>query len=274
MQRFLRLVLVLMLSIWVMGWQAQAVGGIIKVETKTTVKITGDLLEIIITAKNNGTSPAHNVQINLTVLGENLKAPVEPIIKPGDAKTATFKKTIGGIKQGRYPLTVRIDFYDANQYPFSAVSGMTFHYKEDVNADLITLGKNLAMEKKGLITYDIKNLGDQPKNIRVNLVLPKELFVQEATTDIIVDARSEKTLTFPISNFSALEGAEYPVFSYFEFDVEDTHYTNVVRTQVNIVKKENLFRKLRWLWIVLTIVLSGVFIAMVIKSRKKTNKSK
>ena len=268
MQRFLKLILVFFFSIWIMGWNTQAVGGVIKVETKTTVKITGDLLEVIITAKNNGTSPAHNVQTNLAVLGETLKAPVESIIKPGDSKTASFKKTIGGIKKGRYPLTVRIDFYDANQYPFSAVSGMTFHYKEDANTDLITLGKDLTMEKKGMITYDIKNLGAEPKNVKMNLVLPKELSVKEVTTDIIVDARSEKTLTFPISNFSALEGATYPVFSYFEYDVEDTHYTQVVRSQVNIVKKENLFRRFRYLWIALTIVLIGAFIAMVIKSRK------
>ena len=268
MRLFLKLIVVLLLSIWIMGWKAQAIGGVIKVETKTTVKIAGDLLEVIITAKNNGTSPAHNVQINLMVLGEKLKAPVESVIEPGDSKTAKFKKTIRGIKKGRYPLTVRVDFYDANQYPFSAVSGMTFHYKEDVNTDLITLGSDVKMEKKGMIKYDIKNLGAEPKNIRVNLVLPKELFVQEAKTDIMIDSRSEKTLTFPISNFSALEGATYPVFCYFEFDFNDTHYTKVVRTQVDIVKKENLFRKFRWLWIVLTIILTGGFVAVMIKSHK------
>ena len=268
MQRFLKLVVMLLLAIWVMGWKAQAIGGVIKVETKTTVKISGDLLEVIIAAKNNGTSPAHNVQVNLMVLNEELNAPVEPVIKPGDSKTARFKKTLGRIKKGRYPLTVRVDFYDANQYPFSAVSGMTFHYKEDVNTDLITLGKDLTMEKKGMIKYDIKNLGTDTKNIRTSIVLPKELLVQEATTDIVIDSRSEKTLMFPIGNFSALEGATYPIFCYFEFDSDDTHYTKVVRTQVNIVKKGNLFREFRWLWIVLTIILTSAFIAVIIKNYK------
>lgn len=269
MQRFPKLITVLLFFACSIGWQAQAVGGVIKIETKTTVKSTADRLEIIITAKNNGTSPAHNVQISLMVLGEELKASGVPVVKPGDSTTAEFEKHIKGIKQGRYPLTVRVDFYDANQYPFSAVSGMTFHYQEDAHTDLIVMGKDIKMEKEGVITYDIKNLGAESKNIMVNLVLPKELYVKESTAKLIVGARSEKAISFPINNFSALEGATYPIFSYFEFDADDTHYTKAVKSQVSIVKKKNLFRRFRRLWIILTVILASAFIVAMIKGYKR-----
>ncbi len=265
----LKLFISLLLLIFMLSWNTQAFSGILKIETKTTVRISGNMMKVAITAKNNGTAAAKNVQTHLIVLGEQFKGPLVSEIKPKGFDTISFDKTFKKIRKGRYPLVVRVDFHDANQYPFSALSVMTFPYKENAHADLITSGSNIAIEKKGGLRYDIKNVGAEPKHIQANLILPKEFYTQTPKIDFKIDSGFEKILTFEISNFFALEGAIYPVFCNFEFDLNEVHYTEITRTLVSIVKKENLFRRLRWLWISLTVLLTVSFIAVIIQSHKK-----
>jgi hypothetical protein len=45
-----------------------------------------------------------------------------------------------------------------------------------------------------------------------------------------------------------LPGADYPVFCYFEYELENIHHTAVCKAVIKIVKDENLFRRYRWLW--------------------------
>ncbi len=48
-----------------------------------------------------------------------------------------FEMPLSGTPEGRFPLTVLVDFHDANQYPFSALSGMSFFVGDDVSPNLI-----------------------------------------------------------------------------------------------------------------------------------------
>jgi hypothetical protein len=66
-----------------------------------------------------------------------------------------------------------VDFHDSNQYPFSALSGMTFSVGSDVNPDLAVLGKTFPMDKKGDLSFDIKNIGPMKSEILATLILPR-----------------------------------------------------------------------------------------------------
>ena len=191
----------LLLLACVLLWETQAIAGILKIETQTTVEVAGDLLKVTVNITNNGTEPALNVQVHLHTLGQHQDSPIKPQLDSGQSETVLFEKTISGKKKGRYPLTVYVDFHDSNQYPFSALSGMTFHVDEDTNPNLIALAEDITLEQNGELSIEIKNLGPRSKEVLVSLILPKELSAQRQTINFEMNPRSEKRLDFrlPIS---------------------------------------------------------------------------
>lgn len=264
--------LLLILFVWIFPWTTPAVAGILKIETQTTVEIAADLLKVSVTFTNKGTATAYNLQVHLNTLGQQDDSQVKPQLDPGQSGKVLFERSVAGIRKGRYPLTVRVDFHDANQYPFSALSGMTFHIGGDVNPDLIVQTKDITLKKSGVLQFNIKNLGFEPKKILATLVLPKEFSAPHPKISIDIDQRAEKTLDFEIGNFSALPGANYPIFCYFEYDSEDTHHTAVARSLVTVGKDENLFRRFRWVWLTLAAILAALLIVVLIRDRRKKSR--
>ncbi len=260
----------LLLITWVLvSVCTSASAGVIKIQTQTTVETSKDRIGITVRLGNEGTASAHNLQAHLKLLGKTLDSRILTALAPGKTASLEFEKGLQGVKPGRYPLTVFVDFHDANQYPFSAISGMTFSVGPDINPDLAVLSKNITMDENGTLSLNIKNLGTDKKRITATLVLPKELSTATPRMHVEVDPRSQKSLDFHIRNFSALPGAGYPVFCYLEYDMDDIHHTSVNETVIKIAAKENFFRRYRWGWIALAGLLIAVFGVLVFRSRGK-----
>jgi len=266
-RRSRQLALFLTLFVLLFALNTSVRAGILRIETQTGVTVAGDLLKVRVRATNKGTGRAHNVQVHLILLSEQYHGPVKARLDPGQTDTVLFERTLSRIKKGRYPLTVLVDFHDANQYPFSAVSCTTFHFKEDANPDLLCLGSDMALETGGELGFTVKNLGFEPRKVRATLVLPKELSTPRPHMDRDIDPRSEKPVVFEITNFSALSGASYPVFCYLEYDFEDTHYTALARALVKIVKGENWFRRTKLFWLVAAVILGVILVALQFKRK-------
>jgi CARDB len=243
--------------------------GVLKIKTQTTVQTTGDQLHMAVTLTNEGTAIAYNLQVHLELLGKTLDSKLEPQLDPAGSNTFVFAKSVRKIKAGRYPLTVYVDFHDANQYPFSALSGMTFSVGPDVNSDLAVIGNDIDMDKAGELSLNIKNMGTGEKNILATLVLPKELSTPTPQVSFLLPPRSQKDLDFEIRNFSALPGADYPVFCYFEYDLDSIHHTAVCSAVIKIIHQENLFRQYRWLWMGIAGALIMALLTLIIKNRMK-----
>ena len=250
---------------------APAFAGVIRIQTQTTVEPTEGHVKIKIKLTNEGTATAYNLQVHLRLLGEILDSKVHPQLDPAKSDTFFFEQNTQGVKAGRYPLTVFVDFHDANQYPFSALSGMTFSVGANLNPDLAVISKNIAIDKEGKLSLDIKNLGVNEKHLVASLVLPRELSTPTAQIDFQLGPRSQKSLNFEIRNFSALPGATYPVFCYLEYDLKNIHHTALCQAVVKIIASENLFRRFRWLWIGLAGILIAAFLFFVVKNRRKTS---
>ncbi len=260
----------LLVILWItLFCAAPSFAGILKIQTQTTVQTTGDELNITVALANEGTATAYNLQVHLRIFGTVLDSALKPQLDPGGSGIFNFEKNTEGIKTGRYPLTVSVDFHDGNQYPFSALSGMTFSVGPNVNPDLAVLGKDVAMGKKGELSFDIKNIGANEKKILATLTLPRELSTPTPQISFHMDLRSEKNLDFEIRNFSALPGADYPVFCYFEYDQAAIHHTAVGMAVIKIIEPENLFRQYRWLWMALAGVLIIALFTLMIKNRGK-----
>ena len=253
--------------VWISLCTTPAAAGTLKIETRTGVTVAGDLLKVRVTAANKGTTPAYNVQVQIVLLSERHHGPVKGRLDRGQTDTVLFERTLSGIKKGRYPLTVLVDFHDANHYPFSAVSCTTFLFEEDANPDLRCLGSDIALETDGELQFSVKNLGFEPRKLRATLVLPKELSTSRPQIDLQIDPRSEKAVVFNITNFSALSGASYPVFCYLEYDSKATHDTVVANALVRIAKGENWFRRTKLFWVGTAIILGVILVALQFKRK-------
>ena len=265
----LRPLILLPLFFYIFSTGALGRADILKMETQTTVEVLADRVKASITFANKGTAPAYNLQVHLTALGRQEASPVVAHLDPGQSEQALFEREITGVGKGRYPLTVRVDFHDANQYPFSALTGTTFSIGDAVNPDVAALTRDMTLKKIGTLRVNVKNLGVKSEKIIATLVLPKEFSSAEPTRTFEIDQRSEKTVDFQIRNFSALAGATYPVFCYFEYDSEGIHHTALARSLITVAEDENLFRRFRWLWITLAAVLAGLLILILIRERLK-----
>ncbi len=253
--------------------------GVLKIQTQTTIETAESQVKVTVSLANEGTATAYNLQVHLKFVGAKnpvlnwapLHSKVIPQLYPGGSSTFAFEKDTEGVKMGRYPLTVLVDFHDSNQYPFSALSGMTFSVGPNVNPDLAVLGKNITMDKKQALSLNIKNIGANEKHILATLILPRELSTPTPEINFQMGPRSQKDLNFEIRNFSALPGADYPVFCYFEYDLENIHHTAVCTAIIKIIEPENLFRRYRWLWMVVAAVLIIAFLSIAIKNRRKSS---
>ncbi|MBW1782068.1 MAG: hypothetical protein JRL30_15160 [Deltaproteobacteria bacterium] len=265
------LLLTLFFSLFLISTPVTA--GILKIETETTVEVSGDRLSVSVSYSNKGTAPAYNLQVHSDTLGRQEASPVVAHLDPGQSEQAFFKRKIKAVRKGCYPMTVRVDFHDANQYPFSALSGMTFHMGEAVNPNLAVLSHDIILDKSGMLRFNVKNLGGKPEKIIATLVLPKELSSSKPKRTFKIDPRTEKVVDVEIRNFSALPGANYPVFCYFEYDAKDTHHTVLARSLVTIAKDENLFRRFRWIWMTLAAILAALLILILIRDRMKKSRA-
>jgi len=238
--------------------------GILTIETQTSVQTTENQLEVTVKITNKGDEPAYNTQINLIVLDETTQGDVKAKLDPGQSDVNTFNKTLSDIARGRYPLSVRVDFHDANLYPFSALSGLTFFLGKDVNGDIAVVGDNLSLDKEGVLNFHIKNMGSDPINLSASLFLPKEFSAATPKKTFQIDARSEKNLAFDVNNFSARNGASYPLYCSFEYDKNNIHYTTMANVFVTVKVAEGWFRSLKWVWvgtiIILIVMVCGIFI--------------
>jgi len=258
--------LVLIFS-FVLLFSAPSIAGVLKIQTQTTVQTTQNQMKITVALTNGGTATAHNLQVHLKLLGERLDSKIHPQLEPGGSGTFGFEKKIEGIKPGRYPLTVFVDFRDSNQYPFSALSGMTFSVGPNVNPDLAIIGKDITMDQEEELPFDIKNMGASEKGILATLILPRELSTPTPEIRFRMGARSQKNLNFDVRNFSALPGADYPVFCYFEYDLENIHHTAVCTAVIKTIQPENLFRRYHWVWMGVAAILIIAFLGLIIKNR-------
>ncbi|EFK06912.1 conserved hypothetical protein, partial [delta proteobacterium NaphS2] len=250
---------------------APALAGVIKIQTRTTVEPSENHVRITVKLTNEGTAAAYSLQVHLELMEETLDSRVQPQLDPTKSDVFFFEKNTQGVKAGRYPLTVFVDFHDANQYPFSALSGMTFSVGANLNPDLAVISKNITIDKQGELFLDIKNLGVSEKHLLASLALPRELSTPTPQIDFQMGPRSQKNLSFEIRNFSALPGANYPVFCYLEYDLKNVHHTALCQAVVKIIASENLFRRYRSVWIGLAGIFIAAFLFFVFRNRRKTS---
>jgi hypothetical protein len=216
--------------------------GFITIETSLETKILEEKLILSVTLKNIGNEPAYHEAVQVQI-GKTSKTgqerPVLPIDKPFQEK---LEFDLSNLKPGIHPVIVAVNFTDVNQYPLSSTSMTHFAYKTDRQPRVFGKTEPLQFKQKGKFNVVVKNLEDQPKNIRIRLVLPRELSCDDSDQRVYLKALEEKAVVFNVSNFSALPGANHAVFTLMEYDEKDVHLSLSIPGNIEIITKRKLTR--------------------------------
>ncbi len=254
----------IMIILLILFCHASALAGNISMNIQTTVTVSNSRVEAHITLTNKGDEAAETVQPQMWIRENRIMGEIIPRILPDASHSFMLAQSLDALKKGKYPLVIWVDFHDANQYPFSAVSGMTFFVDQNTVSDLAIQTGPVVMDREGTLELKVKNLGNDARNLSFLLVVPRELSTHDIPDHIRIEARKETAVTLNISNFSALYGATYPIFCFVEYETEAAHYCQLASSVVRIEAGQNWFRKTRTGWIigvcVLIVILGGYLV--------------
>jgi len=239
-----------------------------------TTTISTDLMieddtKIHVKLLNSGDEPAYNVQISL--LSEDFESnPIfAGVLSPNEPFEEYFNVTLTKeILPGNYPITVLVDYADANGYPFSSVSPSSIIYKNPipsiVSGDISEI--SLSSKKSKKLTLNVRNLDDVSHDVNVKLILPRELKVVDDQKIISIEPKEEKQLNFEVSSVSALVGSSYVALASLEYE-DDLHHSSFARGIIKIVE-EDPFEFPIWLPILSFCCLLIIFFYYFIRGKK------
>jgi len=232
------------------------------------IPIDDEKTDVIVTTTNHGDEAAYNVQIDIELNGirNSMKKPKETL-EVGEALSETFTTDLSPLKKpGTYLMIATVNYQDTNGYQFSAITPFLIAYKNPTNSKVYALMKGIELTTDGEATAIVrmKNIEDEDKTVKVEMVVPRELSTESSKT-LKLKGREEKEIPFKISSFSALEGSSYAIFAVITYE-DDSHYTTVTRSVAKIVK-EKFPIEVIYVLIAVFVLLLGLFVYT--KMRKK-----
>lgn len=253
-----------------------ASAGTISVTTSvTTETITNRTGGVNIRLLNSGDESSHNTQISLLSTDYSMETIYVGVLQPN----IPFEKNISvnvarELLPGTYPFTIRVDYTDANGYPFSAVSPATVVYKTPTSSGVTGVVKDVNLFEKGeeTLAISVRNLDDSEHEVKVNVILPRELKVDTTSKTIKIGGKNEETLNFKLSNFGGLVGSSYVILANIEYEDKQLHYSTFGRGIARILEKKSgislPFSLSKWHYAVILGILVIVFVAYQLRGRK------
>ncbi len=244
-----------------------ATASFISMTTTVDTTMREDVALISVETKNFGDESAYNVQITIEVEDLKNSSETENVIGVRQAFETNLSLSLSSLdKPGTYPLIVRVDYTDANGYPFSAITPSTVAFRQSTSSDVFaTLGESTMTEDgETLVRVKVRNLDTNPKTVQIHLVTPKELSTEGGKT-VELKGQSESEVSFRVKSFGALAGSTYAILAVVEYE-NDLHYSSIARGTVKITKAGNILLD-NWFLIVVLIVLVAAVVLYQFKGR-------
>ncbi len=237
------------------------------VSTDVMIKNTA---QVRIELLNSGDEAAYNVQLSL--ISDYFDSEpfhvgnLEPK-KPFETNMSISLKD--EIKPGNYPVVLLTEYADANDYRFSSVSPVALTYKNP-SVSLVSGSfseVSLSGKKSKTLTLTVSNRDDVLHDVKVKLILPRELKIDEDEKSVSITGKEEKKLNFKVSNFAGLEGSSYVVLASIEYE-DDVHYSSFARGMIKIGDEENQSRFSIWIPVIIFLALLLIFLYLKLKGRE------
>lgn len=223
---------------------------------------------IFISTTNNGDESAYNLQVTLATPTNTLNSDIQKELRVSGYLNETFKLQPASLLPGSYPLIITIDYTDANNYPFSAISTAIYNNKESTRPGLILSMPAIDISGSKKLKLEIKNLDDYDKEVTARIIVPKELSISSQQS-IKIKGKDSSSLSFNVKDFAARPDSSYAIFAIAEYEKDSRHYTAVYSSNVKIVKSLNIPT---YLLILPLAILLVIFIIYWLKKRKHESK--
>lgn len=198
-------------------------------------------LSLAMDVENEGDTTARSIEPSLWFGGRSVHGSVHPALAPGDTHPVKLTLATPPPSQGRWPYRIAVDYTDATQHPFQALTVGTLVVGDPAPVD-VTLGDvpTLRLARRGALTLRIANAADEPRRLALDAHLPLGIELADAIPPVELAAGEERTLEVPLRNQSALPGSRYAVFVSAEYHVGAVHQALVIPASIEIVASEPL----------------------------------
>jgi hypothetical protein len=241
--------------------------GVLTIELETTLGAEGDRLRGTLKITNKGDEPALDLRAEIALPNEQLRREITKRLEAKAFASLAFEGRLTGLKNGSYPLPVTVIFHDAKLYPFSALACPVFACGEEGSGDLSCTALPATVGEKGEISFTLKSSSPAARTLQAMVLLPREFQSPRSRFSLTLGPHASRTLSFPVLNTSALQGATYPVFGVFQYETEDLQQALVIPTTLRITEKGNWFTETRWYWLSGVVLLSMITLWRLFKKK-------
>ncbi|MBF0557891.1 MAG: hypothetical protein HQL08_03825 [Nitrospirae bacterium] len=267
MMRKIYFFLVLLLMLGVVCPDPSA-ASFISIEIEAGVELFQNSLRTSVKVTNKGDEPAENVKTSVEVQGKRTYGKARRVLGPNEQFTEEFTTPVIFEKPGRYPVLISVDYTDANQYPFNALTINYADYQESPNARVAGSVGTLNLSGSEKLKVSVKNTDEIERKVLVRLVTSKEFAVQNRLQEIAVSPGDEKKLSFDVKNTGGLPGSTYPVFALIIYEDTSYRYLSVASGNI-VVMKKGIWHGLKLpLAILLAVLVSGICLFYLVKLKR------
>lgn len=244
-----------------------ASAGHITMKVSTTTAVRDQQLQVGVTAVNQGDESAANVQVHLEFQGRRQSSPSQLSLGVQQNLVANFSLPITGLLPGRHSLVIVTDYTDTNGYPFTALSFADFIVGEDNPPQIHGAIEAVELGREAEMVLRLKNLDSTPRNVKLRLILPKEISAAQTEHQIALAGSGEQTVRFQLRNFSALAASTYQVFAQSEYEEKGRHSSLLTPGTIKIVAASDFFGSYRAPLVAIVALLILLFAGLQIYSR-------
>jgi uncharacterized protein (DUF58 family) len=190
----------------------------------------GEPVTLTLTARNDGDEPAAGVHPE-TVFAHQTRSGERVGLEPGASHTWRFDLPAPR-SPGTYPARVNLRYADGRgeerEQPFVALIRTPAAPASPLDVRL----EAGPVAGAGTVRLSISNATDIPAAGRVVAVLPDALHTAPESQPVQVPAGTERVVPFVVQNRDAAPRETYPVYAWFEYTLEGTHYTAVAEASL------------------------------------------
>jgi len=237
----------------------------ISITLAPTVEVSAGTFTLRVKIGNAGDEAAQSVTPVLHFGEKETRGQTKQSLGPNESFDQSLSLPIGDLKPGRWPFQLRVDYTDANQYPFQALQVNAVLVGQPPPAKMtVPLVKPDPLATTSPLHVRLKNLTRTPHTVAVSVLVPEGLDVAEPIQPVALAGWEDKPVTAQLVNRSALPGSKYPVYLVAEYDDDAAHQSVIAQSVVEIVAARSFFERQRSFIIAGAILLAVVWLSIIV----------
>jgi len=237
----------------------------ISITLAPTVEVSAGTFTLRVKIGNAGDEAAQSVTPILHFGEKETRGQTKQSLGPNESFDQSLSLPIGDLKPGRWPFQLRVDYTDANQYPFQALQVNAVLVGQPPPAKMtVPLVKPDPLATTSPLHVRLKNLTGTARTVAVSVLVPEGLDVAEPIQPVALAGWEDKPVTAQLVNRSALPGSKYPVYLVAEYDDDAAHQSVIAQSVVEIVAARSFFERQRSFIIAGAILLAVVWLSIIV----------